>query len=229
MSDLDPDLDLDEQSDLEAQEESEAPLSEEPEEEDFEISEEEVDQESDFEITSEEEESAAEAETEPEEDPEPIPEPEPEGPLELKLIKTHQWENETIVLRSSIKPGEDGYFLIRVIVESLSLSEKLSRVELNYISPCWQDYPTQTSEEDFPFCQINDYVIESYHEELLHEFYDQLNGRSITQSKLLNLWMRAWSPDSSELFELIQKSHSLAVLASLVERGANPLAAIKLN
>lgn len=208
MSDLEPELDLEEQNDII---EEELPEDSSEQEEDFEVSEEELNPES---------------ETEFEEEPEP--EPEPEGPLELKLVKTHRWEQEPIVFKSSIQAGEEGYFLIRVIAESLLLSEKLTRLELNHTQPCWEEYPVQITDEALPFCSINDYVIKSYHEDLLHEFYDQLNGRSITKPNLLNLWLRAWSPESTELFDLIQKSHSLAVLASLVERGANPLAAIKL-
>ena len=219
MSELEPDLDLDEQSDLDVEESPEEEVdAEEPQEEDFEIAEEEL-----------EEESAQDSDEQVEEEPEPEPEPEPEGPLELKIIETHQWNNESLVLKSSVQENDPGYFLIRVIAESLQLSEKLIRIEVNHELACWNEYSMQVTEDELPFCSINDYVIESYQEELLHEFYDQLNGRSITQANLLNLWMRAWSPDCTDLFELIQKSHSLAVLASLVERGANPLAAIKLK
>jgi hypothetical protein len=214
MSDLEPDLDLNEESDLSGVDESDESSEQDVPEEDFEISEDDV-----------ELDSNSESELEPEAEEEP----EPEGPLELKLFQTHQWNNDSIVLKSSTQAGEEGYFLIRVIAESLRLSEKLIRVELNHTGPCWEEYPAHVAEEKLPFCSINDYVIQSYHQDLLHEFYDQLNGRSISQPHLLNLWMRAWGSESTELFELIQKSHSLAVVASLVERGANPLAAIKLT
>ena len=149
-------------------------------------------------------------------------------PLELKLFKQYQLYDDALIFRTSAKSGESGFYLALVIAKSLELSGKLSRVELSEEDQQWDSYHVQMSEGKLPYCAINDYIIGEYNEEILHQLYDSLNGRYITDQDLLNLWMRAWSPNNEGLFDMIQSSYSLPVLASIVERGGNPLAAIRL-
>jgi len=146
----------------------------------------------------------------------------------LKLFLTQLWGEEPVVFKTSFKRGDDGFYLALTIASILHDYELLSRVEVKEEDDAWKDYSVSVVNEKLPAYQIHDVVYKKYDPDTLITLYDQLNGRSASSLKVLNLWMRAWSGDSTELFEVIQKSQSLPVLASLVERGANPLLAMKL-
>jgi len=147
---------------------------------------------------------------------------------ELTLFKIQMWGDDPIVFKSSAKRGDEGFFLALAIAKTLASSDKLSRVELTHPDVAWERFNHHIVSANLPYCDLNGMVHSTYHEDLLVMMYEQLDGRLASDPDLLNLWVRAWSGNATEVFELIQASKNLPVLASLVERGGNPLWSIKL-
>ncbi|MBF0196354.1 MAG: hypothetical protein HQL32_01520 [Planctomycetes bacterium] len=136
--------------------------------------------------------------------------------------------SEEQMLSTSIKRGQEGFYLIMAIAHTLFAQEKLRELEVKVDDPLLSRLSPFITAEDCPFLKLNASIMNEYNEALFLNFYQVLKASQIQDPTALNLWIRANSPTATTPMDIYSKSLSREVLASLVERGGNVLKALHL-
>mgnify|MGYP006425219317 CR=1 FL=1 len=99
-------------------------------------------------------------------------------------------------------------------------------------------WPAELMDEELPFLEtppekglwlkVGKEEWKEWSPEVVLSLYSELGGARVAEPATLDLWLLAVGGEVSRYWELQQGSLSRPIMASLVERGANPLRALQI-
>lgn len=91
-----------------------------------------------------------------------------------------------------------------------------------------EDFQAEDSENKGPWLKVGGDSWEAWAPEVVLALYADLGGARLENPETLDLWLLAVGGEARRYWELQQSSISRTIMASLVERGANPLRALQI-
>lgn len=134
----------------------------------------------------------------------------------------------SLVVESSMVSGDLGFFLLAACLRTLDLNERLGL----YRGCACPEGMTELPFEPFdaaPWLKIGEQRFEAWSSDLVMVVYELVGGWDLHDALALDLWARALGGESQTYWEMQHLSSSRQLMASLVERGANPLRALKIK
>jgi hypothetical protein len=134
---------------------------------------------------------------------------------------------DVIDVKTSIVKGELGYHLTAAIWWTLNerkiLGKWLGKASHDACAGMKVDHL-----DDLPWLSVGDHVWESWSSEVVIQCYEALGAYRCSSANALNCWIRAVGGEADDFWGLHRLSVSQQLMVSLVERGGNPLVALKL-
>jgi len=130
-----------------------------------------------------------------------------------------------------VEAGQKGRVLVAAVAQAL-----LDQDRLEFFSGHWPEeflkafppLPCVESPEAGCWLQVGQDRWNEWTPEVVLTLYTELGGARLEQTLTLDLWLLAVGGEVGRYWELQQNSLSRPIMASLVERGANPLRALRL-
>ena len=133
-----------------------------------------------------------------------------------------------LVVESSLAEGELGHFLCAAVLKTLHSEGRL----LVFRAPHPHPLCPEVAFENFdsaPWLKIGEDRWDSWSSEVVMLCYERLRAFQVHDLHLLDLWIRAFCGESKDFWEMHRLCVSRQVMASLVERGGQPLRALKIS
>jgi hypothetical protein len=133
-----------------------------------------------------------------------------------------------VIVESSLTEGELGYLLLGAVLKTLYDRETLDcfrgvNPHRHCANAAFERY------EGAPWLKIGDHRWEAWSSEIITQCYEILSAQNTMDPQTLDLWIRAVGGESKDFWELHRLCVSRELMASLVERGGNPLRALKIG
>lgn len=140
------------------------------------------------------------------------------------------------MVESSVRAGDLGGFLVAAVLKTLESSAGLKTYrgpELpSFLLPESSSVQATWDHEVFdgaPWLKIGEHRWEAWSSDVVMVVYERVEAYKTQDPLALDLWLRALGGESQNYWEMQSLCHSRQVMASLVERGGNPLRALKLR
>jgi hypothetical protein len=124
--------------------------------------------------------------------------------------------------------GDLGMFLLSAALRTLQIDEKLT-VFRGIEFPPWLEEVPFDSFDGSPWLKVDDQRWDHWSSDMVLLLYDKVGGHRVHDPLALDLWIRALGGESDNFWKMHQLSSSRQMMSSLIERGGNPLRALKLR